>query len=405
MKKCSEKFATGDSGIGVGEVGVVFREHVRDCVREIIIGVMAEEVELLCGPRHQSGSSREYFRSGSASGYVLHEGRRVDVKRPRVRRRSGHGGTSEAVLSSYAVAQEPSELQSNLLLALKAGVSGREQSSLRAGNAPGVSKSEVSRLFAKEGARLLGEFRTRDIKRDNWLILMVDGVALDRDLVAVVALGVDTDGAKVLLDFEFGATENSETAKNLLSRLCRRGFCPAPGYDLLVGIDGSQALLTAVLSFFPDSAIQRCLVHKERNIRSYLPRSKQGELSSHFDRLRKAEGEEAGREALGELETFLSGCNAAALASLREAGDDLIRLHILNVPSTLNVSLLSTNLIENPFRNVRRKLGRVSRWRKETEQPSRWLAMALLEAEKGFHRLRNHKEPAKLQEALRRPRE
>lgn len=329
----------------------------------------------------------------------------MDVKRPRVRRRDEGGGTSEAVLSTYAGVQDPGELRANLLLALKAGVSGREQRALQADNTPGVSKSEVSRLFAKEGARLLGEFRKRDIRRDNWLILMLDGVALERDLLAVVALGIDADGNKVLLDFEFGATESSETAKNLLSRLRRREFFPSPGRNLLVGLDGSQALQTAVLSFFPDSEIQRCLVHKERNIRSYLPRSKQEEVSPYFDRLRKAQGEESGREALKDLDIFLSGCNAAAAASLREAGDDLIRLHILNVPSTLNASLLSTNLIENPFRNVRRKLGRVCRWRKDTEQPSRWLAMALLEAEKGFRRLRHHKDLAILREALRRPRE
>lgn len=101
---------------------------------------------------------------------------------------------------------------------------------------------------------------------------------------------------------------------------------------------------------------------------------------------------------------LLSAARQHRIASLREAGDDLIRLHLLNVASTLNASLLSTNSIENPFRNVRRKLGSVCRWRKETPQPSRWLAMALLEMEKGFHRLRNHKDLVKLEEALRCPR-
>jgi len=405
MEKCSGKFTTQGGNIIAGEVGELFRAHVRESVREIIIGVMSEEVELLCGPSHQAGRLREHYRAGSAPGYVLHEGRRIDVKRPRVRRHTAGGGTSEAILSTYAGAQEPSELRANLLLALRAGVSGREQREIRDASAPGLSKSEVSRLFVREGARLLGEFRERDIKRENWLVLMLDGVVLERDLTAVVALGVDSDGRKLLLDFELGATENSETAKSLLSRLCRRGFSPSPGHNLLVCLDGSQALETAVLAFWPDSAIQRCLVHKERNLRGYIPRSKHGELSGHFDRLRKAEGESAGREALHGLERFLSGCNSAALSSLHEAGDDLLRLHILNVPSTLNVSLLSTNLIENPFRNVRRKLGRVCRWRKETEQPSRWLAMALLDAEKGFRRLRNHKDLDKLEVALRRAKE
>jgi hypothetical protein len=84
------------------------------------------------------------------------------------------------------------------------------------------------------------------------------------------------------------------------------------------------------------------------------------------------------------LEQFLAGKNAAALESLREAGESLITLHKLNVPATLHVNLLSTNAIENPFLNVRRKIRRVTRWRAETDQASRWLAYGLLEAERGF---------------------
>ena len=94
--------------------------------------------------------------------------------------------------------------------------------------------------------------------------------------------------------------------------------------------------------------------------------------------------------------------NAAALDSLREAGEELITLHRLDVPSTLHVSLLSTNLIENSFRNTRRKLGRVTRFRAETDQASRWLAAALLEAEKGFRRLMGYKDLPRLAEALAR---
>jgi len=64
----------------------------------------------------------------------------------------------------------------------------------------------------------------------------------------------------------------------------------------------------------------------------------------------------------------------------REAGEELIALHCLNVPATLHASLLSTNLIENLFRNARRKLGRVTRFRAETDQASRWFAAALMAA-------------------------
>ena len=80
----------------------------------------------------------------------------------------------------------------------------------------------------------------------------------------------------------------------------------------------------------------------------------------------------------------------------------MFALHRLNVPSTLHVSLLSTNLIENSFRNTRRKLGRVTRFRAETNQASRWLAAALLDVEKGFRRLIGYKDLPRLAAALRR---
>ena len=106
---------------------------------------------------------------------------------------------------------------------------------------------------------------------------------------------------------------------------------------------------------------------------------------------------------LTDLEEFLGKKNAEALSSLGEAGDELIALHVLGVPSTLHKSLLSTNLIENSFRNTRRKLVRVTRFRAETDQASRWLAYALLEVEKGFHRIKGWRDLPALSRALERP--
>ena len=399
MKKCRDNGATFGVESVVTDAGEAFREFVRGQVREVIIGVMAAEVESLCGPSHHRKAISEFYRAGSAPGFILHEGRRHEVKRPRVRQRLS-SGSGEVVLQSYAEAQDATELRGRLMEALRAGVSGREQSRLHDKNA-GTSKSEVSRLWRAEGKKLLVAFRSRDIRRSDWVCLMLDGVVLERDLVAVVALGITADGVKLLLDFELGASENVQTAKNLLERLVRRAFAPADGYNLLSVLDGAAALKTAVLSYFPNAEIQRCLVHKERNLRRYMRKSEHAELSEHFDRLRHAQGAAAGHEALAALEKFLSRRNEAALESLREAGEELICLHRLNVPATLNASLLSTNLIENPFRNVRRKTSRVCRWRSDTEQASRWLAMALQEAESGFRRLRNHKDLAKLRDALR----
>ena len=93
--------------------------------------------------------------------------------------------------------------------------------------------------------------------------------------------------------------------------------------------DGSKALRTAVQAYWPNAEIQRCLVHKERNLRGYLRHW--GKLARLMKRMRQVEGAEAGREALADLDRFLETKNAAALESLREAGESLITLHKLNV--------------------------------------------------------------------------
>ncbi len=150
-----------------------------------------------------------------------------------------------------------------------------------------------------------------------------------------------------------------------------RGFGPAPGSRLFAVLDGSAPLLSAVQSAWPDALIQRCLVHKERNLYGYLRQGDHAEAARLWRRLRLAQGKLAGNEALAELRGFLATRNSAALASLEEAGEHLVTLHQLDVPATLNLSLLSTNAIENVMRNYRGQTTKVTRWLPATNQLSR----------------------------------
>lgn len=382
-----------------GECGELFRSFLRGVARDTMLRVMAQEIELLCGPSYHPDPTTGYGRGGSAVGSVLYEGRSEAVKRPRVRRRKADGKTEEMPLSSYRAAREPGELHDMLLRALTGGVSSRDQKRVHP-ESPSVSRSSISRLFASEGARLFDEFRERDIVRDDWLILMLDGVRLAAELWAIVALGIAEDGTKYMLDFEVGASENTEVSTALVSRLVDRGFAPKAGCRPLCVFDGSKALRKATKKHWPDAVFQRCLVHKERNLRRYLSKRDWGELARLMTRMRKAQGAKAGRETLADLRTFVAGRNKEATASLDEAGEELIALHLLEVPNTLHVNLLSTNAIENPIGNIRRKLGRVTRWRAETDQPRRWLAMALTEVEKGFRKLSGYRDLPALARAL-----
>ena len=386
--------------VGVSETGRIFHEYLRGAVRAMIVDVMAAEVDELCGAKYRPDRDAEHQRAGSAEGMVLWEGRRENVKRPRVRRKKENGSSEEVRLKSYESALRREELRDMVHRALSAGVSSREVADVYP-ESPGVSKSSVSRLWIEAGAKQIDELRGRDIASRDWLVMMLDGIVLSKEQTAIVAIGVTSGGTKHVLDFALGSTENYEVCRDLLSRIVARGF--APKRRLLVVLDGSAALKKGTLKFFPNAVIQRCLVHKEHNLCGYLSKRDWGELGRLFKRLRDVQGKEAAEEVYAELERFLSGKNAAALESFYEAGEELIALHSLEVPSTLHTSLLSTNLIENSFRNTRRKLGRVTRFRAETDQASRWLAFALSEVEKGFRRIQGWRDLPSLAEALERP--
>ena len=385
--------------VSASETGQVFRDFLRGHVREMICEVMAAEVSELCGPKHDPSPS-DHYRAGSSSGRVLYEGEREDVVRPRVRQKSGDGSSHEVELATYRVAKDPQQLQAQIVQAIVSGVSARGIEEIKP-NSPGVKKSNVSRLWQEAGSKFIEQLRSKDIGSITWCALMLDGIRLSKDQTAVVALGIDSEGRKHVLDFALGSSENLEVSRELMSRIVNRGFICE--HRLYVVLDGSDALRGAVVEFFPDAVIQRCLVHKERNIKSKLSKRHWGELSRLFTRLRSVQGIEAAKEVFDELKAFLEPINAEAYRSLHEAGDELLALHRLNVPSTLHRSLLSTNAIENSFLNTRRKLGRVTRFRVETDQASRWLSYALLEAEKGFRRISGHASLALLIAALARP--
>ena len=376
----------------------VFRTHLRGLVRQMITDVMAEEVTALCGAKHQP-TDESHFRAGSSPGRVIYEGQREPVIRPRVRRQNEDGTTSEVLLSTYEAAKCPEQLRESVVSALVAGVSTRNVAKTQDANTPGFSKSNVSRHWKAVGHQFVDQLRGHDLSEKDWAILMLDGIHLSQDQTAIVALGITTEGHKHVLDFELGSAENAEVCRGLMRRLVSRGFdCER---RLFAVLDGSKALRTVLLEFFNDAVIQRCLVHKERNIRAKLSKRHWGELARLFKRLRTIQGKEDAQDVVNELVEFLRPLNAEALKSLEEAGDDLIALQILDVPNTLHRNLLSTNAIENSFRNTRGKLGRVTRFRAETDQATRWLAYALTEAEKGFRRISGYADLPKLIDALK----
>lgn len=377
---------------GDSEAGAAFNEFMHAMARTAFMAVMFEEVEALCGKAYHPDPDSDCQRGGSAPGRYFFGTEEVRVQRPRVRKNG-----SDVRLKSYEAAQDRTALHDAMLRAFMAGMPSREQKRMFKG-ASGTSHGEVSRLWQQEGERCIEQLRSRDLGKADYVVLMLDGIGLGDDLCAVVALGITVGGEKHILDFQIGASENIEVCTDLIGRLGARGF--SPRRRLLAVTDGAKALRRAIRRKWPEAIVQRCLIHKARNIKGYLSCRHHGEVDRLFKRLRNAEGLEAAEEAAGELRAFLKGRSAQALASLEEAGDELLAVHRLGAPSTLNTTLLNTNCIENPFRNVRAKIRRVSRWRTETNMASKWMAYALLEAERGFRRINHYRDMEKLAKIL-----
>ena len=380
------------------EAAQILRSELRMRAREALLEVMFEEVETLCGPKHNPLNGSGYFRAGSAPTSIYVQGRKEGLKRPRVRELTEEG-TREISLKTLEAARDPEEWEAIIMRATLCGVSCRDHQKLRPEELKGLGPSNVSRLWARKAGALVAEINERSLAEHPILVLMLDGIQLSADLCAIAALGIDEKGAKHILGFTVGGSENEEVCRDLILRLRERGLRLAAKH-LLVVTDGSKALRNAALAFYPDAKIQRCLIHKERNIRSYLAKKHHGELAGYFKRLRKIQGEKEAHKILDELEAFLQGKNKEALASLHEARGELITAFRLNVPATLNRSILSTNLIENAFRNLRRHLGRVNRWRGDTDMPKRWIASGLIIAEGTSHRIQHYRDLAELKTAL-----
>jgi putative transposase len=375
------------------------QEFLHEKVREALACVIEAEVESLCGRAYQPDHGSPYKRAGSAESYAFVDGRREAFKRPRVRYHDGTG-SHEYTLRSVGMAQSPEQWEDTMYRATLSGVSTRDMPLLRGEDLSGESSSNLSRLWKRKSAELVKQVQESDLSGVDLLVLMLDAVHLVKGTTVTVALGFDTEGNKHVLGFRVGCSENKEVCSDLLANLTGRGLSPWPERKLLAVLDGSKALEGALLQHFPDAVVQRCLVHKERNIKSYLSQQHWGKLSGLFQKLRESQGKEAGEKALGQIKSFLADKNANAQQSLEEAGDSLVALHSLDVPLSLHRPFLSTNSIENLFRNLRRHLGRVCRWREETDQADRWMASGLSLASAGFHRVKGFKELGLLAKAL-----
>jgi transposase-like protein len=227
----------------------------------------------------------------------------------------------------------------------------------------------------------LGEWLSQPLGELDLKILMVDGIYF-RDPCILVALGVDSDGKKHPLGIREGNTENTAVAKALLADLVERGF--PTDRALVFVIDGSRALRQAIEKTFGARAlIQRCSVHKRRNVLGHLPQSARASIKRALDEAWNATDAKRAQRLLENLARSLEPSHPGAAASLREGLEDTLTLLRLGVKGTLLHSLRSTNASESLNDKIATYTRRVKRWQ-GGKMMLRWVGAAILAAREGF---------------------
>jgi putative transposase len=345
--------------------------------RQLAEFILYSEREERAGPDYQPRKEGLY-KWASEPGSVYLGGRKVEVERPRLRR-----DDQEVSLKSYQAMRQSQGFSEQLLGQSLAGLSARRyrETLVNAAEAFGVSPSAVSERLVEATTEKLKAFRER--RQEDFAPFAVFLDTVHRGGVAfVVALGLDINGQKRVLGFWEGATENAEVAQTLLADLEQRGLRLSA--KVLFIIDGGKGLAKTLKDRYGRKLlVQRCTIHKDRNLQAHLPKKYRQEAHRRFGLALEQNDYKEAEKLLRELEKWLREINESAADSLLEAFNELLTLHRLQVPALLRKTLHSTNPIESLFSRVRSCEKNIKRYR-NSKMAQRWLASVLLYAEKSF---------------------
>ena len=357
---------------------------------QVLEVMLAADVARLVGPKGRHNLDRTAVRHGSEPGQVTLGGRRVRVRRPRVRTADSAQELPVPTYQAFAATDLLGQLALERMLAklsCRRYPAGLEP--VGAGvesTAVGASKSAISRRFVAATEHALGELLVQDLSGLDLVALLIDGIRV-AEHTCVVALGITIDGTKVPLGLAEGATENATVVGDLLASLRDRGLDTTR--PLLVVLDGAKALRRAVTDVFDHPVIQRCQLHKLRNVTDRLP---DAVASTVAMRMRAAYRNPDPLIAQAELEALareLDRSHPGAAASLREGLAETLTIGRLGVPPTLARTLRSTNTIESMIEICRDHAANVKRWR-DGQMVLRWIAAGMGEARQQFRRVNGY---------------
>ncbi len=381
-----------------GNIENSFFDLCFDAGSQVLTAMMEQDREDLCGPRWKRDPDRSAGRAGTTESEVTLGGRRVPIRRPRVRTQDGQ----EMELPSFAFAAKRDPLDRHAMNAVACGISTRKYArSLEPlpeeADERSTSKSSVSRRYVAMTTKQLTKWLTTPLGDRHFPIVMIDGINLG-DHVVLIALGIDSEGKKQILGLREGNTENSQVAKALLRDLVERGLDPERAR--LFVIDGAKALTSAIGKVFGSlGAIHRCQIHKERNVLGHLPDHLHQNVKSVLREAWGLSDADVAKRRLLRLASSLEADHPGAAASVKEGLDETLTLQRLGISGTLYKKLRSTNAIENLNSGISSYSKNVKRWQGGS-MVVRWVSAAIVEAEKKFRRVQGWRDVEKLVTAL-----
>lgn len=345
--------------------------------------MMNDEVKSKVGPSYHPAKTSPARRWGKQSGYVIWAGKKIPLKRPRVRTKDG---LREVPLKTYRAFQSEAGLDKRISERIILGLSIRDYK--RAiddfSEGYGLTKSSVSRHFIKASQKKLEELMERSIDKMDLAVIGIDGIELAGE-VLLMAVGIDVQGKKHILGLWQGSTENADVCKMLITDMINRGLKTKHQY--LFVVDGAKALSKAVKDVFgTDSLIQRCQIHKRRNVKSHLPEEYQNVIDTRIKAAYNMSKYSDAKELLLKTVEYLQEINPSAARSLEEGLEETLTMHRLGLPDILRKTLSNTNFVESPFSVTRDIIRDVKRWRRGNQR-LRWVASALLAAESRMNRI------------------
>ena len=360
------------------------------------------EIAEVAGPKGKHDLNRAAVRHGAGKGSVTLGGRRVPVDRPRARTVDGH----EVPLTSYTHFAADDLLTRVVMERMLAGVATRRHSRVAEPvgtvvdkEAKSTSRSAISRRFVKQTETALAELMARDLTGEDIKVLLLDGEHMAERCV-VAALAITADGTKKPVGLWDGSTENKTVVRSLLADLVERGLTVDDG--LLVVIDGAKALAAAVREVFgAKAAIQRCTLHKRRNVADHLPDKEQAWVDAKLVKAFAHADPDTGLANAKSLAAQLEKNYPSAASSLREGLEEMFTVARLGIDGRLAKTLTTSNPIESMISIARTTNRNVTRWR-DGQMVLRWTAAGMRNAERSFRRIKGYKQMPQLVDALRR---